>query len=269
MKIQFIVCGWWYDEWDGKKNQTEFIDALYELKEENDNLDVMWTCHKTPPKIITEKFDYKEYENIGLEWGAYDKVLNDMDLDDDTFLFFIQDDMVVHDWSFINVCIDHFNLNPTTKVIGNGWNYPWDINPLEEARLSYWLKNGYNWRDYAKEENKHLFEEPLQCWSMRGSFFASKMKYIREVGGFDYVNFPLIEMPDGSDSRDPNGNTSEYLNGYKFTKVFGQQGMKYLSDQYRFSKYMTECGAGQVRLKYEEPPFRQLPDACIIGERMK
>ena len=158
MKIQFIVCGWWYDEWDGKKNQTEFIDALYQLKEDNENLDVMWTCHKTPPKIITEKFDYKEYENIGLEWGAYDKVLNDMDLDDDTFLFFIQDDMVVHDWSFINVCIDHFNQFPTTKVIGNGWNYPWDINPLEEARLSYWLKNGYNWRDYAKEENKHLIE---------------------------------------------------------------------------------------------------------------
>jgi hypothetical protein len=22
-------------------------------------------------------------------------------------------------------------------------------------------------------------------------------------------------------------------------------------------------------LKYEEPPFRQLPDACIIGERME
>ena len=36
MKIQFIVCGWWYDEWDGKKNQTEFIDALYELKEDQD-----------------------------------------------------------------------------------------------------------------------------------------------------------------------------------------------------------------------------------------
>ena len=50
MKIQFIVCGWWYDEWDGKKNQTEFIDALYQLKEDNENLDVMWTCHKSPPK---------------------------------------------------------------------------------------------------------------------------------------------------------------------------------------------------------------------------
>ena len=53
MKIQFIVCGWWYDEWDGKKNQTEFIDALYELKEENENLAVMWTCQKTPPKNPT------------------------------------------------------------------------------------------------------------------------------------------------------------------------------------------------------------------------
>jgi len=268
MKIQFIVCGWWYDEWDGKKNQTEFIDALYELKEENKDLDVMWTCHKKPPKIITEKFDYKEYENIGLEWGAYDKVLNDMDLDDDTFLFFIQDDMVIHDWSFINVCITHFHQYPTTKIIGNGWNYPWEIDPLEEARLSYWLKTNDTWKDYAKPENQHLFKEKLNCWSMRGSFFASKMGYIREVGGFDYVNYPLITMPDGNDSRDPNGNTSEYLNGYKFTKVFGQRGMKYLSDQYRFSKYMTECGAGQVRLKYEEPPFTQLPDECIIGERM-
>ena len=268
MKIQFIVCGWWYDEWDGKKNQTEFIDALYELKEENKALDVMWTCHKPPPKIITEKFDYKEYENIGLEWGAYDKVLNDMDLDDDTFLFFIQDDMVIHDWSFINVCITHFHQYPTTKIIGNGWNYPWEIDPLEEARLSYWLKTNDTWKDYAKPENQHLFKEKLNCWSMRGSFFASKMGYIREVGGFDYVNYPLITMPDGSDSRDPNGNTSEYLNGYKFTKVFGQRGMKYLSDQYRFSMYMTECGAGQVRLKYEEPPFTQLPDECIIGERM-
>jgi hypothetical protein len=63
-KIQFIVCGWWYDEWDGKKNQTEFIDALNQLQTDNENLNVMWTCHKTPPKIITDNFDYKEYENI-------------------------------------------------------------------------------------------------------------------------------------------------------------------------------------------------------------
>ena len=55
----------------GRKEKPNRIHwyTLYELKEDNENLDVMWTCHKTPPKIITEKFDYKEYENIGLEWG--------------------------------------------------------------------------------------------------------------------------------------------------------------------------------------------------------
>ena len=42
------------------------------------------------------------------------------------------------------------------------------------------------------------------------------MKYIREVGGFDYVNFPLIEMPDGSDSRDPEW---EYFRVFKRIQI--------------------------------------------------
>ena len=40
--------------------------------------------------------------------------------------------------------------------------------------------------------------------------------------------------------------------------------MKYLSNQYRFSKYMTECGAGNVRLSYEEPPDENLPKGVVI-----
>ena len=32
MKIQIIICGWWYDEFDGRKNITDFIDGLIELK---------------------------------------------------------------------------------------------------------------------------------------------------------------------------------------------------------------------------------------------
>ena len=91
------------------------------------------------------------------------------------------------------------------------------------------------------KKKTNIYEEPLQCWSMRGSFIIQK-KYIDEVGGFDYVNFPLIEKLMVVIQETRMENTSEYLNGYKFTKVFGQQGMKYLSDQYRFSKYLTECG---------------------------
>ena len=41
--------------------------------------------------------------------------------------------------------------------------------------------------------------------------------------------------------------------------------MKYLSNHYRFSKYMIECGAGQSRLDYEEPPFEQLGKDSVIG----
>ena len=34
MKIQFIICGWWYDEFDGRKNLTDFIDGLIDLQKE-------------------------------------------------------------------------------------------------------------------------------------------------------------------------------------------------------------------------------------------
>ncbi len=30
-------------------------------------------------------------------------------------------------------------------------------------------------------------------------------------------------------------------------------------------KYMIECGAGQSRLDYEEPPFEQLGKDSVIG----
>ena len=34
-KIQFIVCGWWYDEFDKKTGQTDFIKSLQYLKKFN------------------------------------------------------------------------------------------------------------------------------------------------------------------------------------------------------------------------------------------
>ena len=43
MKIQFIVCGWWYDEFDGRKGITDFIDGLIELQKDNEFIDVFWS----------------------------------------------------------------------------------------------------------------------------------------------------------------------------------------------------------------------------------
>ena len=58
-KIQFIICGWWYDEFDGREGVTDFIDGLIELQKDNDTIDVFWSCHKEPTKLVKDNFKYK------------------------------------------------------------------------------------------------------------------------------------------------------------------------------------------------------------------
>ena len=64
---------------------------------------------------------------------------------------------------------------------------------------------------------------------------------------------------------DPFGNTSMYLNGYKFGRVLGNNNVKYLGDHYRKSKYMIECGRGNISLPQDKdtPPFN-IPGNFLI-----
>ena len=55
-KIQFIICGWWYDKFDGRRGITDFIDGLIELQKENDFIDIFWTCHKEPTQLVKDNF---------------------------------------------------------------------------------------------------------------------------------------------------------------------------------------------------------------------
>jgi hypothetical protein len=268
-KIQFIICGWWYDEFDGRKGITDFIDGLIELQKGNEFIDVFWTCHKEPIQLVKDNFKYKVFENIGLEWGAYNKAFNHLDLDDDTIVFCIQDDMVIKDWNFINACIEH--INNGTKIIGNGYNYGYDFEPQSEARLSYWLKTKDKLIDYVREENKHMFDRYIECVSIRGSFLCTRYDHIKEINGFEYVNKPLTygTKEDGTEFIliDPYGNTSLYLNAYKFTKYFGYKGFKWLSNEYRKSPYMIECGRGNIDLPQDKDmkPFDIPGDFLIDG----
>ena len=86
MNIQFIVCGWWYDEFDGRKGITDFIDGLIELQKDNEFIDVFWSCHREPTDIVKENFNWKLFENIGLEEGAYTQALEYLDVDDEVNL---------------------------------------------------------------------------------------------------------------------------------------------------------------------------------------
>ena len=268
MKIQIIICGWWYDKFDNKENQTDFIESLKWISENNDNIDIFWACHKDPIPLVKNNFKWELYENIGLEWGAYDKALNTLDLDDNTFIFFIQDDMLIKDWGFINVCIDCLQ-DDKTKIIGNGFNYPYNMSPNEEARLSYWLKTNDRWIDYVKPENQHMFDIPINCLSIRGSFLATRYKHIKLINGFEYINKPLEEGIKEDGTRfvliDPFGNTALYLNAYKFSKYFGQSGFKWLSNTYRKSKWMVECGRGNINLPQDsETKSFDIPQEFLI-----
>jgi hypothetical protein len=240
---KIIVCGWWFDKFDNQENQTDFIEQLKYINNNNSNIEVFWACHKEPIDLVKNNFNWKLYENVGLEWGVYNKAFNDLEFKDDDFVFCIQDDMVIKDWGFIEVCQEHLT-NDKIKIIGNGFNYPYNMDPLEEARLSYWLKTKDRWIDYVRPENQHMFKEKVNCLSIRGSFLATKWKHIKLINGFEYVNAPLSNgvKEDGTEFVliDPFGNTSLYLNAYKFTKYFGPKSFKWLSNTYRRSKWMTE-----------------------------
>lgn len=249
MKKQVIVCGWYFDKFDGKENQTEYIEGLIQLNKRED-VDVFYACHNDPPKIIESNFRYERYKNIGLEWGAYDKAWNSLkdELSEDTQLLFIQDDIVIKDWSFVDIVSAALDMG--AAVVGNGPAYPWDFDPAEEARLSFWLKTNDTWIDYVKEENKHIYDQKQVTFGVRGSFVALKYKDMVKINGFDYINKPMQMgvKEDGTKFMliDPFGNTSMYLNGYKFGRILGNNNVKYLGDHYRKSKYMIECGRGMV-----------------------
>lgn len=267
-RIQFIICGWWFDEFDGRTGITDFIDQLAYINQTNDNIDVFWACHKEPTQLVKDNFKWKLYENVGLEWGAYDKAFKDLDIADDTFVFCMQDDIVIKDWQFVNACIAEL-ASDKIKIVGNGFNYPFVLEPQSEARLSYWLKTNDKWIDYVKPENRDLFQEPINCLSIRGSFLATRYKHIKQIRGFEYVNKPLQEGVKEDGTRflliDPFGNTSLYMNAYKFTKYFGQNGFKWLSNVYRKSEWIVECGRGNIDLPQDSEtlPFN-IPQSFLI-----
>ena len=245
IKLQFIISGFYFD----KYSDGEYLESLRYLEKENDNISIFWSCNTEPPKTIKENKNFIINQNVGFEWGAYKKALDYLNykLDDDTILFLMHDDLIIKDWAFINKCIEM--LDNGAKIIGNGANYSMQFNPFEEARLSYWLRNNDKLIDYVDNENKHFYNENLLVKSVRGSFICTKLSYLNEVGGLEYVKkgspgintkTPDVEGVIGNGRYESFGNTSLYLNAYKFTKIFGFDKIKYLSPYYCVSDYIIE-----------------------------
>ena len=254
MKIQFIVVGW-------HMNQDILIDGLHELKESNSSIDVFWSCHKEPTQEIKTKFEYKVFYNGGEECGAYDQAINYLDIDDKTICFFLHDDLIVKDWSFINVCVD--KLLQGYKVIGNCQDYAenqWNPWRTIKIGITEQFDNGC-YKDYVKEENQHLFDQVLSFKKVRPSFICMRYEDVKSIGGFEprlqaYTS-PLTDKDEwcevdgqphyrGTGGIGSFGNLFPALVCYKMHKIIGPSHITYLSDRYLDSDFIYECGRGEI-----------------------
>ena len=170
-----------------------------------------------------------------------------MNTDPDTIMYFMNDDLIVNDWSFINVCMS--KLNDGYKVIGNGWNYeyfmdpqaiitPNNDDPLEIAEPFGRIKK---WIDVVREENHHIFDSALQCKTIRGSFICIKQQDLETLGGFEVVDNPYSVW----DASQEWGNISLNLFGYKASKILGNDKITYLGNEYANSEYIRELVRGE------------------------
>ena len=86
MKIQFVVVGWYY-------NQDTLQEGLKSLNDNNDEINVFYSCHKEPTQYIKDNFDWKLFPNLGEEIVAYQQALEYLEennqIDSDTYCFFM------------------------------------------------------------------------------------------------------------------------------------------------------------------------------------
>ena len=229
MKLQFIIVGWHFD------NFPELIDGLIELQSNNaDVVDIFWSCHREPSQRVKDNFKYQVFPNLGLEDGAYQQALDYLDLDDDTVLFLMHDDIVVKDWNFINECLNR--LSAGYCFVGNGKNFPAPIDPQDTAR-------GKKIIDHIKDEAKYLFDIPMMCLTIRESFFCTRRGYLRQVHDFEVIWEEPIPDADGKIHYGGVGNLQQSLLGYKLTKLFKDK-ISYLSETYQDSDWLYECARG-------------------------
>lgn len=254
MKIQFIVVGWYY-------NQDSLQNGLKELNENNDNINVFYSCHKEPTQFIKDNFEWKLFPNLGEEIVAYQQALEHLNLESNTYCFFMNDDIVVKNWIFIEKCIN--KLQQGYKVVGNGYNPGFKAyNPLVTIPIGITEEfDGKQSVDYAKDENQHFFDGPLEMNMARGSFLSMQYSTLEAVGGFEprkEAHTPIHINENGkpyyrgkekeADTRlggmSSFGNLFPCLSIYKINKLFGKESITWLSKQYRNSEYLYELERG-------------------------
>jgi hypothetical protein len=235
MNIQFVILGWHY-------NPISYQEGLKALMENNENVNVYFVCKKEPTQYVKDNFKYGIYDNVGLEWKGYTDGFFDLDIDDETVCFFTHDDIEVLDWEFISLVVQA--LNAEYKLIGNGINPAFMMDPNSiitpnntDEPFPYGSK--YTWKEVAI--HKEYFDEVRFCKNLRASFMAMKAKTFRDMKGLEWIKDPY----DGKSGNLEWANICCNLNGYKWTKLYGEESIGYLSNTYGISDYIRELERGK------------------------
>jgi hypothetical protein len=240
LKIQFIILGWHFEPIEYQEGLLDLI--RYNKYDKNVDIKVYWVCKKEPTQFIKDNFDYKVYPNVGLEWKGYTEGFYDLEVDDDTFVFFTHDDINVKDWSFIPIIIERLKGN--CKVVGNGWNPCFNLHPDQiitpgNKDEPFPFGSKYTWKEVAI--NKEFFTTPGFCRNIRASFMAMKANTFRDMKGLEWLADPY----NGQSKNLLWANILINLNGYKWTKMFGEENISFLSNTYKTSDFIDEFERGE------------------------
>ena len=242
-KIAFCITGWHYPQ--------EFFTTVTSLSE----VDIYVVSHQKRNQVPRYVFDLIAEDrflfrpNLGYDWGCYQQFLNSGIWKNYDTLFFMHDDVEIHDLGFVQRTIQ---LLEDHAVIGNG---------VGAGSVSY---TGVNKHPYAYAHSRWKPDTfTYQHYTVRGSYFATTRDVLERLGKFEVYWDPFL-LNIGF------GNWSTKASCGKLESIYGESCFGFLSHNFGSSEYITEfyrgdkLGAGTKKVGFKKDLYDFLKRISII-----
>ncbi len=213
----FCITGWHYP--------PDLYQSLYSLED----ADIYIVSHKKRREIPGFIYDLVSEErvlirpNIGYDWGCYQQFLESGVWKDYKTIFFIHDDIDIHDLGFVE---ETKKLLKIHQVVGNG---------VGKGSVSYTSVNKHSYAYAHSNWKPDTFN--FQHYTVRGSFFATTREVLERVGSFE-VFWDPFKLNIGF------GNWSTKSTCGKLEDIYGAVCFGFLSETFGRSDYITEYFRG-------------------------
>jgi hypothetical protein len=216
--VVFCITGW------------HFPADFYQQISSQSDVDVYIVSHKKRrdiPAFILDMFPEDRIlvrSNIGYDWGCYQQFIESEIWKDYELIFFMHDDIKIHDFGFINQVA---SMMKNYRVIGNGRGE----GGVSQSSLR---SHPYAYAHSAWRPDSYDFTHP----TVRGSFFAISNRDLSNLDGFE-VYWDPMKVFIGF------GNWSTKATCGKLADYFGMDSFGYLSNEFGKSEFITEFVRGE------------------------